>query len=227
MGLAAEWGIKAIAFDIDGTLYPKRQMLLRLFVSSLPCIPFALRYNAVRQQIRREDGTGGTGCSFEGFRKRECRLMYGSEARLGRFIRMEDWLFRRRWERSFASIRPYPWMNAALQQAARSYRLAVISDFPIGIKLKALGVEGLFEYVASSEDSGALKPSRVPFDAMLSAMGLEAGEVLYVGDSESKDIRGASAAGMRSALISTSPNKVYSISDFKFSSWKEFIDKVL
>ena len=192
MGLAAEWGIKAIAFDIDGTLYPKRQMLLRLFVSSLPCIPFALRYNAVRQQIRREDGTGGTGCSFEGFRKRECRLMYGSE-----------------------------------EQAATSYRLAVISDFPIGVKLKALGVEGLFEYVASSEDSGALKPSRVPFDAMLSAMGLEAGEVLYVGDSESKDIRGASAAGMRSALISTSPNKVYSISDFKFSSWKEFIDKVL
>ena len=66
-----------------------------------------------------------------------------------------------------------------------------------------------------------------PAVIMLSAMGLEAGEVLYVGDSESKDIRGASAAGLRSALISTSPNKVYSISDFKFSSWKEFIDKVL
>ena len=61
MGLAEEWGIKAIAFDIDGTLYPKRQMLFRLFLSSLPCIPFALRYNTVRRRIRKEDGTGGAG----------------------------------------------------------------------------------------------------------------------------------------------------------------------
>lgn len=227
MGLARDWGIKAIAFDIDGTLYPKRQMLFRLFITSLPCLPFAIRYNMMRQRIRREDGTGGAGCSFADFQRRECRLMYGDESKVVRFMRIEDRYFRRPWEKLFRSIRAYPWMKEAMEAASHEYRLAVISDFPVGSKLQALGVEDFFEYIASSEDSGALKPSRVPFEAMLGSMRLRPEEVLYVGDSEEKDIRGARNAGLHSALISTSANKVYSIADFKFSSWKEFIDKVL
>ena len=227
MGLVEEWGIKAIAFDIDGTLYPKRQMLFRLFLSSLPCIPFALRYNTVRQRIRKEDGTGGAGGSFQDLRRRECLMMYGTADKLDAFIRKEDRFFRRRWEKSFSSIRAYPFMAEALKAASGRYKLAILSDFPLGCKLDALGVSGLFCFEASSEEFGALKPSGIPFRAMLDALGLQPEEVLYVGDSESKDIRGASAAGMRSALISTSCGKMYSRADFIFSSWKEFIDKVL
>ncbi len=227
MGLAADWGIKVIAVDIDGTLYPKRSLLLRLALSSLDCLPFALKYNSIRKRIRLEDGTEGTLSDFATLRRRECIMMYGSENKLPLFIRKEDRNFRRRWERSFRSIKEYPGMRKALEKASESYRLAVISDFPIGSKLAALGVEGLFEYIASSEDSGALKPSRIPFEVMLGAMNVRPEEVLYIGDSESKDIKGAKNAGLRAALISASSGKVYSKADLVFSTWEEFSSIVL
>ena len=46
MGKAEEWGIKAIAFDIDGTLYPKWQMDIRLAAASVLHLPFAMRYTS-------------------------------------------------------------------------------------------------------------------------------------------------------------------------------------
>ena len=56
MGYAAEHGIKLLAFDIDGTLYPKAAMNRRLVISSLLHLPFALKYNSMRRQIRNETG---------------------------------------------------------------------------------------------------------------------------------------------------------------------------
>ena len=228
MGKAEEWGIRAIAFDIDGTLYPKWQMDVRLAAASILHLPFSLRYNRIRQRIREEDGMKDIPVSsFEALRRRECIMMYGTDAKLDHFIGKEERVLRKPWERLFRSIRPFPGMRSCLEEASEKYRLAVLSDFPIGSKLKALGVEDLFEYKASAEDSGALKPSPVPFRVMLGALGLEPGEVLYVGDSERKDIEGASNAGLRTALISTSSHKVYSIADTVFSSWDEFRDTII
>ena len=105
--------------------------------------------------------------------------------------------------------------------------VCALSDFPIGVKLRALGVEEYFSFMASSEDYGSLKPSTTPFLAMLSAISLSAEQVLYVGDSESKDIAGAKGVGMRAALISPVRSKVYSKADLVFSSWNEFRERVL
>lgn len=229
MGKAEEWGIKAIAFDIDGTLYPKWQMDIRLAVASVLHLPFAMRYNAMRRRIRREDGLAEMPAgSLEELQRRECLMLYGSEDSLHAFIDKEQRVFRKPWERLFSSIKPFPGMRGFMEEASSSgYDLAVLSDFPIGVKLKALGVEEYFSYIASAEDSGHLKPSPVPFRVMLDALGLEPHQVLYVGDSESKDIAGARNAGLRSALISTSRRKVYSIADTVFSSWDEFRREML
>ena len=229
MGKAEEWGIKAIAFDIDGTLYPKWQMDIRLAAASVLHLPFAIRYNAMRRRIRREEGLAEMPAgSLEELQRRECLMLYGSEDSLHAFIDKEQRVFRKPWERLFSSIKPFPGMRGFMEEASSSgYDLAVLSDFPIGVKLKALGVEEYFSYIASAEDSGHLKPSPVPFRVMLDAHGLEPYQVLYVGDSESKDIAGARNAGLRSALISTSRRKVYSIADTVFSSWDEFRREML
>ena len=228
MGKAEEWGIKAIAFDIDGTLYPKWQMDIRLAAASLLHLPFALRYNGMRRRIRREDGLDERPIgSLEELRRRECGILYGTDDRLQDFIAKETRVFRKPWEVLFRSIKPYPGMKDFREEALGKYRLAVRSDFPVGVKLKALGVEDFFEYIASAEDYGHLKPSPVPFRAMLSKLGLAPEEVLYVGDSESKDIAGAHNAGLKSALISTSQSKVYSIADIVFSSWSAFREELL
>ena len=228
MGKAEEWGIKAIAFDIDGTLYPKWQMDIRLAAASVLHLPFAMRYNAMRRRIRREDGLAEMPAgSLEELQRRECLMLYGSEDSLHAFIDKEQRVFRKPWEKLFSSIKPFPGMHEFMEEASSGYELAVLSDFPIGVKLKALGVEEYFSYIASAEDSGHLKPSPVPFRVMLDALGLEPHQVLYVGDSESKDIAGARNAGLRSALISTSRRKVYSIADTVFSSWDGFRREML
>ena len=228
MGKAKEWGIKAIAFDIDGTLYPKWQMDIRLAAASVLHLPFAMRYNAMRRRIRREDGLAEMPAgSLEELQRRECLMLYGNEDSLHAFIDKEQRVFRKPWERLFSSIKPFPGMREFMEDASAGYELAVLSDFPIGVKLKALGVEDYFSYIASAEDSGHLKPSPVPFRVMLDALGLEPHQVLYVGDSESKDIAGARNAGLRSALISTSRRKVYSIADTVFSSWDGFRREML
>lgn len=228
MGKAKEWGIKAFAFDIDGTLYPKWQMDIRLAAASVLHLPFAMRYNAMRRRIRREDGLAEMPAgSLEELQRRECLMLYGSEDSLHAFIDKEQHVFRKPWEKLFSSIKPFPGMHEFMEEASSGYELAVLSDFPIGVKLKALGVEEYFSYIASAEDSGHLKPSPVPFRVMLDALGLEPHQVLYVGDSESKDIAGARNAGLRSALISTSRRKVYSIADTVFSSWDGFRREML
>lgn len=228
MGLAAEWGIEAIAFDIDGTLYPKRMLDSRLVLTSVLHLPFALRYNSMRQKIRKEDGfSAKPASSLAEFQMREAEIMYPGQSRTKWFVRKEADVFRRPWERLFLSIKGFPGMKEALEEASGSYRLCALSDFPIGVKLKALGVESLFSFIASTEDYGALKPAATPFIAMLDALSLTAERVLYVGDSESKDIAGAKGVGMRAALISPSSRKVYSKADLVFSSWNEFREKVL
>ena len=230
MGLAEQWGIKAIAFDIDGTLYPKSALNIRLVASSLLHLPFALRYNRVRQMIREEDGMEyHTPVSFASFQERACSMMYPGcdERRLEWFRRKEERVFHDAWERLFRSIRPFPGMKEALEKASERYTLCALSDFPIGVKLSALGVETLFSFAATTEDYGALKPSPTPFLAMLDAISLPADKVLYVGDSERKDIVGAKGVGMRAALISPSSSKVYSKADLVFSSWDEFDREVL
>ena len=230
MGLAEDWGIKAIAFDIDGTLYPKSALNLRLAVSSVLHLPFAIRYNRARQIIRKEDGMEmRPAVSLPEFQKRVCSLMYpgASTDRLEWFRKKEDRVFHSAWNRLFLSIREYPGMRRALERASSSYVLCALSDFPVGVKLQALGVEQYFSFIATTEDYGALKPSPVPFMAMLESIGLPPQAVLYVGDSERKDVGGAKGVGMKAALISPSSRKVYSKADLVFSSWDEFSAKVL
>ncbi len=228
MGLAEDWHIKAIAFDIDGTLYPKYALNIRLALTSILHLPFAIRYNAMRREIRKEDGLEAReAVSLAEFQKREADIMYPGRNRTGWFAAKEERVFRKPWEHVFRSIKGYPGMQRALEEASGSYKLCALSDFPIGVKLKALGVEGYFSFIASSEDYGALKPSATPFLAMLDAISLPADEVLYVGDSESKDITGAKGVGMHAALIFPSRRKVYSKADLVFSSWDEFREKVL
>ena len=77
MGYARSHGIRALCFDIDGTFYPKRQMLLRLFASSVLHLPFALKYNAMRQQLREETGVSeGDTYDLDSFRKKEAAIVY-------------------------------------------------------------------------------------------------------------------------------------------------------
>lgn len=62
--------------------------------------------------------------------------------------------------------------------------------------LEAIGLKAYFEFHIAARDAGALKPDARIFRATLERLGLDAAEVLHVGDDPSADIEGARAVGM-------------------------------
>ena len=224
MSYISENGIKAVCFDIDGTLYPKSQMNWILFKSSIFHLPFALKYMAMRSRMREADGYGDFPViSNDEFKMRECSMMYpGGERSLEWFKEKERKVFHERWERDFLSIKMFDGMSSLLSDLAKVVSVALFSDFPIGSKLKALEIDGIADYVLSSEDIGRLKPSRLPFRLLCEHFSLRPEEVLYVGDSEKKDVLGSRKAGMKSLLITKNKKKALNSSaDIVVSSYTQ------
>lgn len=224
MSYISDNGIKAVCFDIDGTLYPKSQTNWILFKTSLFHLPFALKYLKMRSQMRTEDGYSDFPLSSaEEFKKREYKIMYPNGYRdFEWFKEKERRVFHSKWEKDFMSIRMFDGMSDFLSDLSQVVPIALLSDFPIGCKLKALKIEGIADYVVSSEDIGRLKPSKLPFRLLYEHFNLSPGQVLYVGDSERKDVLGARNAGMKSLLITRNKKRALtSKADIVVSSYDE------
>ena len=94
---------------------------------------------------------------------------------------------------------------AALVRAVGArYRVGLVSDGGGArqrAKLRAAGLEGLFEVVVISQELGAQKPSPRPWQAALRALGVPAARALYVGDDPVRDMVGARRAGLRTCWV--------------------------
>lgn len=85
---------------------------------------------------------------------------------------------------------------------AAGLRLAVVSNFDSRLEgvLTGLGLADWFETVVVSSRAGAAKPSPVPFQQALAALGLSPAQAWHVGDSP-EDEAGARAAGLRCLIV--------------------------
>jgi len=86
---------------------------------------------------------------------------------------------------------------------ARGLRLAIVSNFDgrlVGI-CDGLGIAGCFDGIVMSGRVGCAKPDPKIFAIALDRLGVAAAEAVHVGDSDSEDVRGAEAAGLRGVLI--------------------------
>ncbi|MFI5892348.1 HAD family hydrolase [Actinoplanes sp. NPDC051513] len=80
--------------------------------------------------------------------------------------------------------------------------ICVVSDADHAVLTAAIAHHGLaFDAVVCSERVGAYKPHAAMFRHGLAALGLEAGDVMHVGDSLRADVAGANAAGIRSVWV--------------------------
>jgi putative hydrolase of the HAD superfamily len=195
----------AVAFDLDGTLYPNYRLNFRLIPFALREFPLLLAFGRARNRLR------GKGC------RREAPLAgedyYDAQARLtAEYLGCKDpagmrekldRLIYRGWVPHFRRIRLYPHVRETLDRLRRGgLKLALLSDFPPEEKLAALGLEGIWDLVLCSEAIGALKPDPLSFDCLVRGLGMEASRILYVGNSLAYDVRGAVNAGLRAAYIS-------------------------
>ena len=90
-----------------------------------------------------------------------------------------------------------------LAELKKNYKLAVISNF-FGNLNSVLESEGLIKYFDVTADSsiiGSVKPDSKIFMHVLSEINMQAENSLMVGDSVKRDIMGANALNMKSALL--------------------------
>jgi UDP-N-acetylglucosamine 2-epimerase (non-hydrolysing) len=109
--------------------------------------------------------------------------------------------------RSFEAdaLEPYPGVHEALAALSRRIPIGLVTDGDVRIqrsKLRALGLEHLFDTVIFSDELGRhyRKPSSEPFRAALAALGVEPERAIFVGD-HPKDVAGAAVAGMRAIRV--------------------------
>ncbi len=229
MGYLAENGIKAVCFDIDGTFYPKWQTDMYLIRCALKHPFFSMRYNRMRQKMREEDGLdAGPLLNLREFRAKELRLS-GMKTDIDSYIRKYEKYMLAPWQSSYGMLSPFDHVRTSVRRLREcGYITAALSDFPIEGKLEALGLDGLFDFAASTEDYGYLKPNARPFIEMLSELDVKPEETLYAGDSYSKDIIGAGNTGMHTLLIRKDAVKKekYPLADLLLTSWQSF-DRII
>jgi HAD superfamily hydrolase (TIGR02253 family) len=101
-------------------------------------------------------------------------------------------------------LEPYPNVRSTLLVLkTKGLKLGVVSDAPklkAWLRLAEMNLTEFFDFVVALDDTGKLKPHKLPFEAALKEVMLNPEEILFVGDNPGRDIAGAKKAGMKTAL---------------------------
>ena len=230
--------LRAVAFDIDGTLYANRPMYFRAAFHVVIRLRFFYHFAAVRAKIR-------TVYPIDDFQALQRRLL-GEAMGISEEVAAERI---RKWisddlDAVYRRLRPFRDVEECIRLLRdHGLKLGVLSDFPIGKKLDYLGLDGLWDCEISSEDTGYLKPRTEPFAALSDRLGVEPEHILYIGNSYEYDIVGASKAGLRTAYLTrkvacatksvtassatSAGEKVERTADFSFSDYRQLAPMIL
>ena len=216
----------AVAFDLDGTLYPNFSFYRRL-------VPFLLKEQRLmramgkaRAHLRKHGDYGSEfyrtqagimgkilGENTEGVKEKAERLIY------------------RGWEPIFKKVKLFPHVRETLETFRKAgIKMGLLSDFPPEAKLENLEISGYWDIVLCSELIGRLKPDPTPFLHLAGLMGMETARILYVGNSFPYDVEGAGRVGMKTAFIRTGLKSLVPAragADFCFSDYRQLCDYVL
>jgi len=221
----------AVAFDLDGTLYPNFRLFIRL-------VPFFFReHRLIRALDMARKKLRNTGAYEGDFYELQARIMADFLKQPAEKVKERtERLIYRGWEPFFKKIRLFPYVKETLDAFRKAgIKMGLLSDFPPDKKLENLGISGYWDAVVCSEQTGRLKPDPAPFLELARRMGKESREILYVGNSVPYDVIGARGAGMKTALI-CSPWKKHSavrggpggvVPDFVFKDYRQLYDYVL
>jgi len=221
-------GINAVAFDLDGTLYPNYRLNLRLLPFLLGHWRFMLAFGRARNIIRREQAqtelASARPASMPDFYERQARLVAGQLKANKEEIRERiDRLIYRGWEPFFLKIKPFPHVREVLGELkAKGIKLGLLSDFPPETKLEYMGLSGFWDTTLCTESIGALKPAARPFEELAKTLACRPEQILYVGNSSRYDVRGAKLAGMKAALLNIGLPVITGIkADFTFRNYRQ------
>ena len=187
--------IEAVAFDIDGTLYPSWALYIRLIPYFFKNIRFFLHYNEVRKTLHR---TAPLADFYEYQGRLLAERLHSSVEEAKRLIE----------EKVYKGLAPYferikPFHHAI--ETVRAFKeaglkIAILSDFPPYQKGNVWGIADFCSVILGSEETGALKPSLYAFGILALALDVPREKILYVGNSVRCDVCGAKNANMKVAF---------------------------
>lgn len=188
--------IKAVGFDIDGTLYRSIRLNIKMSFYVLFHLRLFLAYNKVRNELH-----GAPECSD--FRKMQAQ-------KVGQILKMDaqkaeellDRVIYTGMESYFVNMKTCKDAIPLIKDLkAKGLKIGILSDFPPEQKRDIWGIKPICDAILGTEQAGALKPSSVPFTKMAEMLGVPAEEILYVGNSHRFDVIGAKNAGMKAAWL--------------------------
>ena len=187
--------IKAVAFDFDQTLCDGRTTVERAAASLALELPahrpdFVSAFTVAAKAVSPDDNPGPIHLNAE-------RLVAGV---LGANVPV-DRLAQR--FRELMVPTAFPEVVEVLELLGHHYRLAILSNNPYApTGVRVMGLAHHFETViALDERSGRAKPHPAAFAGLITGLGLNPLDVLYVGDSLIHDIVGATSAGLTAAWV--------------------------
>lgn len=122
----------------------------------------------------------------------------------------------------------------AVRAAAQRFPVGIISDAGIspGKSLRTIldrnGFTPHFRHMAFSDEVGAAKPQALMFETAANGLGVQASELLHIGDLEGTDIQGAKRLGARAALFVGDHDRYRNntTADYIVESWAHFMELI-
>jgi putative hydrolase of the HAD superfamily len=189
--------LRAIAFDLDDTLYPERDYALSGFSAVATWAEAAL--GMPQEQVYDE---------LKGLFAAGVRRTTFNQWLEGHGLASETWLAEmvNQYRQHVPELDPFPEVVELLRGLHGSYRLAILTQgYASGqrSKIKALDVEHYFEkiLILAETEREQWKPNRKAFERLLTELDLPADQVVYVGDNPEKDFFGARQVGIRTVRV--------------------------
>lgn len=198
--------IKAISFDMDGTLWDFQTTMTNSLALTLQRIkqvvstPEAARLTVPKMIAIRDSVSCQLGGDVVGLEKiRHAAFVRALESIGHPDHQLAAELFQLYVEARYADIMPFPEVPAALTRLKTRFKLGVISNG--NTHPDRLGLPNIFDFVSFATDCGYPKPDPRFFEFALAHAGLKPHEVLHVGDSLESDVAGANQSGLLSAWL--------------------------